>query len=50
MDELRGLRVQLLLVGCLACLFRLGLWAWSYYEVGQWASGVVSHSWSFWSF
>lgn len=36
MYELRELRVQLLLIACVACVMRIGLWAWSYYGVMTW--------------
>jgi hypothetical protein len=36
MHEFRELRVQLLLIGCLACVCRLSLWAWTYYGVERW--------------
>jgi hypothetical protein len=36
MRELFELRVQLLLIGCLACVCRLSVWAWSYYGATQW--------------
>jgi hypothetical protein len=33
MNELRELRVQLLLIGCVCCVFSIALTIWSYYGV-----------------
>ena len=40
MPELREIRVQLLLIGCMACLCRLGLWAFAYWEMQRWVIDV----------
>jgi type IV secretory pathway TrbD component len=33
---MREMRVMLLLIGILACVFRLTIWGWSYYGVTLW--------------
>jgi len=42
MSELRELRVQMLLIGCLACVCKLGVWAWNSYEVQRCVAEMLS--------